>query len=138
MAKVSGGCLCGAVRYESSAEPLMTVACHCTHCRKQSGSAFSMNIGVPSDSVTVTGDSLTVYEDTGASGMPILRKFCNRCGSPILSDVTAAEGLYFIKVGTLDDSDWIEPGAEIWCDSKAGWGTLDPGLPKMPANPPLG
>lgn len=138
MGKIKGGCLCGDVRYESTAEPLMIVACHCTHCQKQSGSAFSMNIGVPGDSVTVTGESFRTYEDTGASGQPILRKFCGNCGSPILSDVKAAGGLYFIKAGTLDDTSWVTPSAEIWCDSKASWGALDDGLPEMPGNPPLG
>ena len=138
MGKIKGGCLCGNVRYESTAEPLMIVACHCTHCQKQSGTAFSMNIGVPGDSVTVTGESFCTYEDTGTTGQPILRKFCGNCGSPILSDVKAAGGVYFIKAGTLDDTSWVVPSAEIWCDSKASWGALDDSLPEMPANPPLG
>ncbi len=72
-----------------------------------------MNIGVPSDSVAVTGDSLTTYEDVGATGQATLRKFCGKCGSPVLTDVTAAGGVYFIKAGTLDDSTWVVPGAEI-------------------------
>lgn len=135
--KVKGGCLCGQVRYECSAEPLMTLVCHCTHCRKQSGSAFSMNIGVPGDSVTITGDPLRTYGDTGASGEPVLRRFCGNCGSPILSEVKAADGLFFIKAGTLDDPGWVAPGAEIWCESKLVWSDLDEGLPEMPANPPL-
>jgi hypothetical protein len=44
MPKISGGCLCGAVRYECNAEPLGTAICHCTHCQKVSGSAFSVNV----------------------------------------------------------------------------------------------
>ncbi len=137
MGQIKGSCLCGNVTYESTAEPIMIAACHCTHCRKQSGSAFSVNIGVPADSVTLSGDSLKTYTDMGASGKNILRKFCGDCGSPILSYVTAADGLYFIKVGSLDDSSWVVPGAEIWCDSKVNWGTLSEELPKMPSNPPL-
>ncbi|ASJ73094.1 GFA family protein [Granulosicoccus antarcticus] len=138
VAKIKGGCLCGEVQYESTAEPLMVAACHCTNCRKQSGTAFSMNIGVPADSVSVTGGSLTTYEDAGASGEPVLRKFCNKCGSPILTNLKAADGVSFIKAGTLDDSSWVVPGAEIWCDSKASWGSLGEALPKMPGNPPFG
>ena len=138
MGNIKGGCLCGKVRYESNAEPLMVAVCHCTHCQKQSGSAFSVNIGVPADSVTVTGESFTTYEDHGDSGKATLRKFCNQCGSPILTDVTAAGGVYFIKAGTLDDSSWVKPGAEIWCDSRAAWGTPDETVPRMPGNPPLG
>lgn len=139
MGRIRGGCLCGKLRYEASVdEPLMTVACHCTHCQRQSGSAYSVNIGIPGDSLTVTGDTLRTYEDMGASGQPVSRNFCGNCGSPIFSDVAAADGLRFVKVGTLDDSSWIELAAEIWCDSKVGWGELGASLPKMPANPPLG
>ena len=50
MPTIEGGCLCGAVRYRSDAEPLMQVVCHCETCRKNSGSAFSMNVAVPQDS----------------------------------------------------------------------------------------
>src|SRR5262249_40516096 len=61
MPKVSGGCLCGAVRYECSAEPLGTAICHCTHCQKVSGSAFSVNVVVPAPSLTWQGQSLASY-----------------------------------------------------------------------------
>lgn len=137
MSHIKGGCLCGNVQYESSAGPLMIAVCHCTHCRKQSGSAFSVNIGVPLDSVTITGSSLKIYTDLGTSDKSVLRNFCGNCGSPILSDVKASDGLCFIKVGTLDDSSWVVPGAEIWCDSKVSWGAIGDELPKMPQNPPL-
>ena len=137
MRKIKGSCLCGAVKYESTAEPLVIAVCHCTHCRKQSGSAFSVNIGVPANSVTLTGNTLKTYADKGASGEPLIRNFCGNCGSPILSDVKAADGLYFIKVGTLDDSSWVVAGTEIWCDSKVSWGILDESIPKIPQNPPL-
>lgn len=140
MSKIKGSCLCGNVTYESSAdEPLMVATCHCTHCQKQSGSSFSVNLGVPAGSVTLSGDALKIYEDKGTdSGVPMLRKFCSNCGSPILSEVLAAGGLNFIKAGTLDDSSWVVPGAEIWCESKVSWGTPPADSPQMPGNPPLG
>jgi hypothetical protein len=58
MSKITGGCLCGAVRFESSAEPKIVVACHCSTCQKNTGSAFSMNVAMPEDRVTISGDSL--------------------------------------------------------------------------------
>ena len=61
MSRIEGGCLCGTVRYECSAEPLMTAVCHCTHCQKTSGSAFSINIGVPADSVAISGAGLARF-----------------------------------------------------------------------------
>lgn len=139
MSKVKGSCLCGNVKYESTAEPAMVATCHCANCQRASGSSFSVNIAVPPDSVTISGDSLKAYEDTTTdSGIPMLRKFCANCGSPILSEVMAAGGMNFIKAGTLDDSSWVTPGAEIWCDSKVSWGTAPADAPQMPGNPPLG
>jgi hypothetical protein len=51
MPRIAGGCLCGAVRYRSQAEPVMQVICHCKTCQKNSGSAFSMNVAVPQDTL---------------------------------------------------------------------------------------
>ena len=69
MSKYRGGCLCGGVRYEGNAEAVMTAVCHCTHCQKTSGSAFSVVIGVPAGSVSVTKDTtLATYKDTGTTG----------------------------------------------------------------------
>ena len=69
MPKIKGGCICGAVRYRSDAEPLMQVICHCETCRKNSGSAFSMNVAVPQDTLHVESGSPRRYEDhSGASG----------------------------------------------------------------------
>ncbi len=73
MPKVSGGCLCGEVRYESNAEPLGTAICHCTHCQKVSGSAFSVNVVVPAPSLKWEGQSLASYADKGESGKPLSR-----------------------------------------------------------------
>jgi hypothetical protein len=88
MPKFSGGCLCGAVRHECNAEPLGMAICHCTHCQKVSGSAFSVNIVVPAPSVTWQGQSAS-YADTGESGKTAFAKVlpklwivtCDRDGS---------------------------------------------------------
>ena len=136
MANLSGKCLCGSVRYSCNAEPVMTAACHCTHCQKQTGTEYSVIVGVPADSVSVEGDSLKTYEDIGTSGIPVLRKFCGNCGSPVLTDVKAYDGLLFLKAGTLDDPSVVQPGVEIWCDSKIGWANLGDKLAKVPGNPP--
>lgn len=134
MSKVAGGCLCGSVRYESTAEPQMVAICHCANCQKASGSAFSVNIGVPADTVKFTGD-LTTYEDVGISGKPVLRMFCNKCGSAIATDAKAFPGILFIKGGTLDDVSWVRPGLEIWTESAQRWVQQCPTTQKFPGNP---
>ena len=87
MSKIQGGCLCGAVRYTCAAEPLMTAICQCTHCQRQSGGAFSVNVGIPRGSLQFTAGNPVTYEDKGESGLPVHRRFCAACGSPIVSEV---------------------------------------------------
>lgn len=134
--KHSGGCLCGGVRYEFTADPAMTAVCHCTHCQKTSGSAFSVVLGVASDSVVVTkSDTLATYKDTGTSGKPVLRKFCSACGAPVISDAAAFPGILFIKAGTLDDTSAVSPGLHIWTDSAQSWVSIDETATKVAGNP---
>jgi hypothetical protein len=136
MPKISGGCLCGSVRYESDAEPALVAACHCATCQKNTGSAFSLNVAMPSDSVTITGESLETYEDrSGASGNPFFRTFCSRCGSPISGRGVAYSGLTFLKAGTLDDPSWVKPGAHMWCSDKQPWVIIEEGVAQYPRNP---
>ena len=104
MPTIEGGCLCGAVRYRSDAEPLMQVVCHCETCRKNSGSAFSMNVAVPQDTLRIESGSPRRYEDhSGASGKAFYRFFCGDCGSHVYSHGAAYGAIAFIKAGTLDD-----------------------------------
>ncbi len=117
----SGGCLCGAVRYEFSGEPAMQAVCHCSHCQRQAGSAFSTIVGVPEASVTVTAGTPKSYIDHGESGKVVERQFCGDCGSPLFSLVEVAPGMTFIKAGTLDDTSLIQPTAHFWTRSKQDW-----------------
>ena len=135
MADISGGCLCGAVRYSTAAEPAMIAVCHCADCQKQSGSAFSVNVVVPNDQITMDGETLTRFDVIGASGQTVSRNFCNRCGSPLTTVPESFGGLAAIKAGTLDDSSWVKPGIQIWCDSAQDWGVLADDLQKAPQNP---
>lgn len=137
MAKIEGGCLCGAVRYASGDDPLNTTICHCRHCQKQAGSAFSLVVAVFRHGLDIQGE-LTTYEDRGESGQAVLRKFCAKCGSPILSDLVAVPDVVFIKAGTLDDTSWLKPDAHIWLDHKQPWLTLPEDLKAFGRNPTMG
>ncbi len=135
MSDISGGCLCGAVRYSTKAEPAMIAVCHCTDCQKQNGTAFSVNVLVPFDQVEISGESLAQYESTGTSGQKVSRNFCSNCGSPLATLFEGFGGLAAIKVGTLDDNSWVKPGVQIWCDSLQPWGVVTDELDKAPKNP---
>ncbi len=135
MSKISGGFLCGSLRYTSSAEPVMVAICHCTDCQKQSGSAFSVNVGVPEASIKLTGDTARGYAVTGTSSQAVTRYFCTTCGGPTHTVPEAFQGLAVIKAGTLDDSSWVKPGVQIWCDSAQPWGVISDEIQKTPGNP---
>jgi hypothetical protein len=120
MPSKTGGCLCGAVRYELRSEPAMTAVCHCTHCQRQSGAMFSTNIVVPEADYVQHGET-KVYQDTGDSGQPVYRHFCGRCGSPIVSRVAAMPGAVMLKAGTLDDLHGLKPAVEVYTDHAAEW-----------------
>lgn len=117
---MGGGCLCGQVRYDVRAEPLMTAACHCRHCQRQSGSAFSVVCVVPSDAFTLHGQT-RIFADVGDSGQSVERHFCPDCGSPILSLAAALPGMTIIKAGTLDSFPRHVPTAEAYCDHRLPW-----------------
>jgi hypothetical protein len=120
--KITGRCLCGAVTYHADAAPVMQAVCHCTDCQRQTGTAFSVIVGVPRAALTVEGSSLASFVTIGEDhGTATERKFCSACGSPIVTFIEAAPDLAFIKAGTLDDASWLEPATEIWSRSAQPW-----------------
>lgn len=136
MKQISGGCLCGAIRYQSKAEPEMIVACHCKTCQQNTGTAFSLNVAMPAGKVTITGDSLTTYEERSTpDSEPFYRSFCSLCGSPISGEGTAYPGVLFLKAGTLDDSSWVKPTAHMWCGQKQPWVSIEEGVPQFEGSP---
>lgn len=134
MPKLDGSCLCGEVRYNSDAESSFTAVCHCSHCQKQTGTSFSILVGVSKDSFSVSGKTLSIFHDTSDSGNPVERHFCSNCGSPIFTSIEAMPETVFIKAGTLDDRSWLKPQMNIWCSSAQPWVEIDEGLPKFERN----
>jgi hypothetical protein len=118
MANHHGGCLCGQVRYTVSGEAVLSVVCHCRSCQRFTGSAFGAAIGFPGASVS----DLHTYEDTGASGRPVHRRFCSKCGSGVVSEVDTMPGLAILLAGTLDDPAAFESTMEVCCSSAQPWG----------------
>ena len=136
MSQMVGGCLCGNIRYTCEAEPMMMAICHCKNCQKQTSTSFSIVVAVPKGSLNIEGE-LSAYHDQGTSGQAVIRKFCGQCGSPILSDVTALPTMDFLKAGTLDDTSWLKPEAQLWCDSAQSWLNLDDDIAQIAQNPPM-
>ena len=133
MAEITGGCLCGRVRYTASGEPAFVGVCHCRNCQRYTGSAFEPVIAFPAPAVTVEG-TLSTYVDTGDSGKHLQRRFCPNCGSGVVTEVEVMPGMILVLGGTLDEPGRFTPSMQIYCDSAQPWATI-PGLKsfaKMP------
>ena len=119
---MTGHCLCGSIKYRLEAEPTVQALCFCSDCQRQTGTAFSIVIGIPRDAFVVEGDTLSSIETRGElHGTPTRRHFCSACGSPIFSMVDAQPDVAWVKAGTLDDASWLEPNAEVFTRSAQPW-----------------
>jgi hypothetical protein len=117
----TGGCQCGAIRYELKAAPLGVWACHCTQCRKQTGSAFGLSMAVPIDALVFTGETPAVWTRTADSGNIVDCLFCPHCGSRIAHRRHNHEGRITLKPGTLDDPAWFVPTRHFFTDTALDW-----------------
>ncbi len=128
----SGGCLCGAVRYDAPWPPLALVVCHCRNCQKQSGSALSVVAMLPRDSLRVAGD-MRLFEDRSETGNPVFRHFCPSCGSPLVTDTPAAReaGHIFIKAGTFDETADFAPTTHFWSCRAQQWLIFPDGVTRL-------
>lgn len=131
----TGGCMCGAIRYECSVETVSMGICHCRDCQRATGSAFAAGMLVPHKAVIIT-ENVKYYDVTGDSGAIIGRGFCPMCGSRLFSKPPVPE-LMGIMAGSLDDPSWFNPQAEIYIASAQPWDYLNPDLPKSDKLPPL-
>ena len=122
--EATGGCLCGAVRYQISRDPIFTALCHCTHCQKQSGSAFSIVMGVAASALSIDGEPAS-YMDRSDGGREVRRQFCGTCGSALFTIGDGAAGVVFVKAGTLDNTHDLKPRMELWTSSAQPWLKLD-------------
>ena len=118
--RLSGGCLCGDVRYVVTASPTVVSLCHCRNCRKQSGSYRAVNWILPENELSIDGQ-LATYLDKGDSGRAVLRQFCPRCGSPVRTLAEAMPGLVILKAGTLDETAHDLPQRASYIVNAAAW-----------------
>ncbi len=118
---LTGGCQCGALRYEIRAEPLSVYVCHCTECQKQSASAFSMSVMVPRDSLVYSKGKPRRFERTADSGRVIASDMCETCGVRPVNHPLANDKVSILKPGTLDDTSWLHPVGHIWTRSAQPW-----------------
>jgi hypothetical protein len=126
---IEGRCLCGQVKYEISGDVGPIDFCHCSFCRRASGSAFASNATIMSASFElISGEAvLSEYESTPGK----FRSFCSNCGSPIYARVAAMPEVLRIRAGTLSSDPISRPSGHFDVESKAPWFTVADDLPQF-------
>ncbi len=114
MAGFTGSCLCGAVRYEVTGEPVRVAQCHCDDCRRATGSAFATNVFVEENNLNVLQGSTTSYQHTADSGSMMTKEFCATCGSQLFGSGSGSPGIKNVKIGTIDNVGEIRPQIEVY------------------------
>ncbi|HEY5338729.1 MAG TPA: GFA family protein [Rhizomicrobium sp.] len=133
-----GGCRCGAVRYEVSAEPIAVMDCHCRDCQYASGGSHTTAVVVPAAAFKITKGAPKRFVVAGDSGRDIARGFCDNCGSPLFSE-PPGDTMRVVKAGSLDDPSWLEVRGALYTKSAQPWAHIDPNklqFEKMPPGAP--
>jgi hypothetical protein len=136
-AEITGGCLCGAVRFRSAAAPIATRYCWCRDCQRFAAGNATVNVVFARPAVTVEGE-VAAYESLADSGNRMRRSFCPKCGTPLFSETEARPHMIIVRAGALDDPEVAEPSAAIWTSSAPRWACIDPNLKQFPVQPPPG
>jgi hypothetical protein len=131
----SGGCLCAAVRYEFSVEPLFAGHCHCRQCQRATGSPYTTILAIEEKDFNLLQGELKSFSVRSAADREVTRLFCPTCGSPLFTKAEMAPGMIFIKVASLDDSSWVEPQVNCWTNDAPHWSFVPPNLQDYAENP---
>jgi hypothetical protein len=130
---IRGSCLCGGVQFEVDRAVGPFELCHCSRCRKASGSAFAAGLGVRVDDFRLLSgrELIRSYEAPVLEHPPAYRvAFCSRCGSPVPDPPAGATWLE-IPAGVLDDDPGLRPDKHIFVEIKSAWFPISDSLPQM-------
>jgi hypothetical protein len=118
---MTGGCQCGAIRYQIASFPLLLYACNCTNCQRQSGSAFALNMPIIARDFHVVQGAPKGWHHTSPTGVPVISWFCEDCGGRLYGDRAGRADVVNLRAGTLDDTTWLTPVAHIFMKSAQDW-----------------
>jgi hypothetical protein len=127
----TGGCLCGAVRYELSGAVSNLCHCHCNSCRRATGAPMVAWGTVARGKLRITRGTLATYR----SSPPVLRGLCAACGTCITYGNDARDGEIDVTLGSLDEPARLAPRMHVWVADKLPWVKIADGLPQFEASP---
>jgi hypothetical protein len=134
--KITGGCVCGAIRYEVTADPMVMFKCHCRDCQKTTGSGYTPVFYVPAKAFKITKGTPKYYETKSEMVGENKRGFCPECGSRLFGGET--EQGQGITASSLDDPSLFKPQFEIWTSDAQPWDAIDAKVPKFGKYAPQG
>jgi hypothetical protein len=132
--KTTGGCYCGAVRYEITGEAQASLQCHCRECQYISGGNPAALMIFPFESFQLTSGEMKQFRRSDLE-RPVTRHFCENCGTGIASETPSRPGSIVIKVGTLYDPSIFAPAVAIFTCDKQDYHHIPEGIPAFDKRP---
>jgi hypothetical protein len=136
MSGFTGGCHCGAIRFEVTGEPLRAQICHCDDCRRSGGSAFATNVFVNTDDLKITKGEPRWFHWQANSGNKRGRAFCGDCGTSVYVSNEARPGMRGVRIGSIDDASFVKPWAHVWVSRALASTNLSDDLEKFDQQAP--
>ena len=133
---ITGGCLCGSVRYEYTGRLEKASYCHCDDCRRDTGGPYTVGVPAKADALRIISGRIKGYTSTGDSGKEITRQFCPECGSPLFTRSQLHPDSVWIKAGSLDKPQSIKPTHQLWTQCAVPWAYIPDNLPTFPRSGP--
>ena len=134
VAILTGGCACGAVRYEAAGAPVFQNHCQCRDCQRRSGTGHASWLTFAGD-VTLRG-AVATWAVAGDSGNDKRHGFCPTCGTPVCLTFAAMPDLVAVPAASLDDPAAFAPAVVTYAARGPAWDRPGPGLPRFAAMPP--
>jgi hypothetical protein len=126
--------MCGAVKFTATGDPVSTVNCHCTDCRRTTGAAFGTVLYFNKEQVVVCG-AVAGYTHLSDRGTEVTRSYCPNCGSQMFSSAAAWPNLFGVRAGSIEQTERIMPQRNVFVASKIESTVLDPTLPQISKMP---
>ena len=133
MTERNGHCLCGAVSFRLTAEPITTRVCWCQDCQHLAANG-TVNALVPTNALEISGE-LSEFISTADSGNQMSRRFCPRCGSHLFSNSSARPQFTVVRAGNFDEPSSVRPVMNIWTSSAPQWACIDATLERVEQQP---
>ncbi len=129
---LTGGCLCGALRYAVRGDPLLTTLCHCSICRRAAGAPLVAWAMYPLRDFVLERGKLATF----ASSPGVERGFCAACGTTLSFAADFIPGLIDVTIASLDEPDELPPQLHMWESRRIPWLVLGDDLPRHAELPP--